>query len=65
MTVAVRADTPDILKRILRRKLEEIAERSAQVSLQALMERIDTVPARGMRAAGDPQGFHHRSLSGV
>ncbi|MCB1865640.1 MAG: indole-3-glycerol phosphate synthase TrpC [Chromatiales bacterium] len=43
----MRADTPDILKRILRRKLEEIAERSAQVSLQALMERIDTVPARG------------------
>ena len=42
------SDTPDILKRILNRKREEIAERSAKVSLQELQARIATSsPARG------------------
>ncbi len=39
------SDTPDILKRIVRRKQEEIAERSARVSLDAL---------RGQAAAQPP-----------
>ncbi len=43
------SDTPDILKKILHRKAEEIAERSARVSLQALRERV--------RAAEAPRGF--------
>jgi indole-3-glycerol phosphate synthase len=43
------ADTPDILKKIVARKLEEVAERSAQVSLSAL-----SVAAR---KADAPRGF--------
>ncbi len=46
------ADTPDILKRILQRKAEEIEERSAQVSLGALNSRIEQAPAiRGFAGA--------------
>jgi indole-3-glycerol phosphate synthase len=43
---------PDILQKILRRKAEEIAERSARLSLRALSRQIDTAPApRGFTAA--------------
>ena len=42
-------DTPDILKKIIHRKLQEIEERSARLSLQHLM---DAVPA-----ASKPRGF--------
>ena len=42
------ADTPDILKKILKRKLEEIAERSAKVSLGELNAHIaSSTPVRG------------------
>ncbi len=42
------SDTPDILKKILRRKTEEIAERRARVSQQAIRERAENAdPARG------------------
>ena len=42
------ADTPDILKKILKRKLEEIAERSIEVSLAELNARIaSATPVRG------------------
>lgn len=45
-------DTPDILKRILRRKREEIAERSARTPLDALEPRIENAsPVRGFAAA--------------
>ncbi|VAW78548.1 Indole-3-glycerol phosphate synthase [hydrothermal vent metagenome] len=43
------SDTPDILKKILHRKIEEIAERSARVSQHALSDRVD--------AADPPRGF--------
>ena len=43
------SDTPDILKKILRRKTEEIAERSARVPLQALRETVEN--------ADTPRGF--------
>ena len=39
------SDTPDILKRILARKAEEIAERSERVSMRELGERIEGMPA--------------------
>ncbi|OOZ37901.1 indole-3-glycerol phosphate synthase TrpC [Solemya velesiana gill symbiont] len=39
------SDTPDILKKIVRRKLEEIAERTQQLPMGQLMERIDDVQA--------------------
>ena len=42
-------DTPDILKKILERKAEEIAERSARVSLHQLQQRA--------QAADAPRGF--------
>ena len=42
-------DTPDILKKIIRRKLQEIDERSARLPLQQLM---DAVPG-----ASPPRGF--------
>lgn len=42
-------DTPDILKRILARKVEEIDERHRQVGLQSLMEKA--------AAADNPRGF--------
>lgn len=46
------AQTPDILRRILRRKAEEVAERCAAVSLSALRRRIEQAPAvRGFAAA--------------
>jgi len=38
--VATQADVPDILKKILHRKTEEIAERSAKISEQALLQQI-------------------------
>lgn len=42
----------DILKKILRRKAEEVAERSALVSMRALSQRVeDADPARGFVAA--------------
>ncbi len=42
------SDTPDILKKILRRKTEEIAERRARVSQQAIRERAEHAdPVRG------------------
>ena len=44
-------DAPDILKKILRRKVEEIAERSARVSLRQLGQRV--------QAAESPRGFIH------
>jgi indole-3-glycerol phosphate synthase len=37
-------DTPDILKKILRRKVEEINERSAKVSLDELRARLEAAP---------------------
>ncbi len=43
------SDTPDILKKILRRKTEEIAERRARVPLQALRETVEN--------ADTPRGF--------
>jgi indole-3-glycerol phosphate synthase len=43
------ADTPDILKKIIRRKLEEIDERSAKVSLQEMVARA--------QEAGEVRGF--------
>ena len=46
------SDTPDILKRILARKQEEIAERSAQVSISALRDQAAAAdPVRGFVAA--------------
>ena len=45
-------DTPDILKKIISRKVEEIAERSSGVSLEELRERIESAsPVRGFVAA--------------
>ena len=38
-------DTPDILKRILARKAEEITERSQRVSMRELGSRIEDMPA--------------------
>jgi indole-3-glycerol phosphate synthase len=38
-------DTPDVLKKILQRKSEEIAARRAQIGLEALRERLATAPA--------------------
>jgi len=38
------SDTPDILRKIIARKREEIAERSGQVSLSQLQSEIDDVP---------------------
>lgn len=44
-------DVPDVLRRILQRKLEEIAERREQVSLSDLESRLDRIdPVRGFRA---------------
>ena len=56
------ADTPDILKRIIARKGEEVAERAARVGLEALRGRLGEAPAsrgfvdalRARLAAGDP-----------
>ncbi len=46
------SDTPDILKRIVRRKVEEIAERLQQRSLEQLLHDIDDAsPPRGFAAA--------------
>lgn len=38
-------DTPDILKKILARKTEEVVERSARLSLSALMQQVKNLPA--------------------
>jgi len=38
------SDTPDILKKIIARKREEIAERSGRVTLRQLQSQIDDVP---------------------
>jgi len=54
------ADTPDILKKILHRKREEIIERSERLSLRALSKQTETAPPprgfidalRGKMAAG-------------
>jgi len=46
------SDTPDILKKILKRKAEEIAERSARTSLQELKTQIKSAsPTRGFISA--------------
>ena len=45
-------DTPDILKKILRRKAEEIVECSTQLSMRELSRRIEDLPR--------PRGFFHR-----
>jgi len=46
------SDTPDILKRICARKLEEVEQRRSQVSLDELKHRIVTAsPVRGFTAA--------------
>ncbi len=39
------ADTPDILKKILHRKVEEITARAAQLPLRELTERMEHAPA--------------------
>jgi len=45
-------NTPDVLKKILRRKAEEIAERSDTVTMQDLMRRCESASAvRGFEAA--------------
>ena len=49
MSSGVKKDVPDILKNILARKLEEIAERSATTSIDTLKEQIVDVDA--------PRGF--------
>ncbi|HAS50264.1 MAG TPA: indole-3-glycerol phosphate synthase TrpC [Gammaproteobacteria bacterium] len=38
------SDTPDVLKKILARKVEEIAERSAQLGLPELRRRVENLP---------------------
>ena len=46
------SDTPDILKKILARKAEEIQERSEKLSLAAISQRIDGLPKpRGFAAS--------------
>jgi len=46
------ADTPDILKKIMRRKAEEIAARTEHLPLERLTERLgDLPPPRGFAAA--------------
>lgn len=37
-------DTPDILKKILRRKAEELGERARRLSLRELSQRVDSAP---------------------
>ncbi len=50
------AETPDILRRILRRKAEIVAERSEQMGLRAFRERVESAdPPRGFAAALDRQ----------
>ena len=45
-------DTPDILRRIVRRKAEEVAERSARLPLRQLADGLEGLaPLRGFRAA--------------
>ena len=47
-----RDETPDILRRIMARKAEVVAERSEQVTLQAFATRVEEAPPpRGFRAA--------------
>lgn len=53
-------DTPDILKRICARKLEEIEQRRAKVSLEALQQKIDTAPS----ARGFTEALKNRVASG-
>ncbi|MEA2080128.1 MAG: indole-3-glycerol-phosphate synthase TrpC, partial [Pseudomonadota bacterium] len=43
------SDTPDILKKILHRKVEEIAARSERISVRELSQRV--------QAADTPRGF--------
>lgn len=46
------SDTPNVLKKILRRKAEIVAERSEQLGLKAFSERVEHAPApRGFLAA--------------
>lgn len=46
------ADTPDILKKIIRRKVEELVERVERVPLGRLVDALDAAsPARGFAAA--------------
>ncbi|MCO6441003.1 MAG: indole-3-glycerol phosphate synthase TrpC [Nitrococcus mobilis] len=47
--MGVPSDTPDVLRKILRRKAEIIAERSEQLGLKAFSERVEHAPA--------PRGF--------
>ncbi|MFA7097378.1 MAG: indole-3-glycerol phosphate synthase TrpC [Gammaproteobacteria bacterium] len=46
------SDTPDILKKILRRKAEEVVERAERVNMRELGARVEDMPAaRGFAAA--------------
>lgn len=38
------SNTPDVLKKILARKVEEVAERSARLSLRALSQQVEALP---------------------
>jgi indole-3-glycerol phosphate synthase len=49
--VVTERDVPDVLRRILQRKLEEVAERRARLSLSELESRVDRAdPTRGFHA---------------
>jgi indole-3-glycerol phosphate synthase len=58
------SDTPDILKKIIRRKQEEIAERQASLTQEQLIEQVaDASPPRGFASAIAAR--IERGLSGV
>ena len=53
-------DTPDILRKILARKREEIAARASRLPLQALRQRAGSTPA----ARGFLQAIRNRLATG-